>query len=261
MPFLNNSSYSFIVLFYCLIGLSFTYFLYFIIRKFFPKFVVPSGDSDFMAGLHSALFTITFLTLGYSLANVAETVDKYQQAISSEANEIKKLDVLLSFYNSQESLVIRQDLRNYASSIVHDEWPQLERKQGSDVTLNYQRKIRENLQKINPITGKELIIYSDILQTSASIVQLRSTRILMSSEYLSPQFLFTSNMGYLGVLIISALMLTHFTWFRLIAITVQIVAVSFIFAATISLDNPFKGQDRISADPILKFSQSSINNF
>jgi hypothetical protein len=112
-----------------------------------------------------------------------------------------------------------------------------------------------------PITGKDLIIYGDILQTSASIVQLRSSRILMSREQLSPQFLFTSNMGYLGVLIISALMLTQFSWFRLIAIIVQIVAVSFIFSATISLDNPFKGQDKVSSESILNFAQSSINQF
>jgi hypothetical protein len=125
MSFLNNSSYSFIVIFYCLIGLSFTFILFVSIRKFSPNFVVPSGDSDFMAGLHSALFTITFLTLGYSLANVAETVDNYQQTILTEANEIKKLDVLLSFYNNKETSLIRKDLRNYASSIVNDEWPQL----------------------------------------------------------------------------------------------------------------------------------------
>jgi hypothetical protein len=68
----------------------------------------------------------------------------------------------------------------------------------------------------------------------------------------------TSNIGYLGVLIISALMLTQFTWFRFYALIVQVIAVSFIFAATIVLDNPFKGSDKITADPILSVVDSPI---
>ena len=259
MSFLNNSTYNHIIIFYCFMGLAFTYSLYLIFRKFLPNFVIQDSDADFMAGLHAALFTITFLTLGYSLANVGETVDKYQQDVMYEANEIKSLDVLLALYNKNESLTLRQDLRKYALSIVNDEWPHLEKAQGSPITLALQRKILFDLHNLNPITGKELVIYSEILKNSATIVQARSSRILMSGEQLAPQFLLTSNMGYVGVLIISALMLTQFTWFRFIALTIQIVAVSFIFAATISLDNPFKGEDRISAESIFNIAKSPIN--
>jgi len=258
MSFLNNLHFTYIMMFYCLIGLAFTYSLYFILRKFLPRFVIQDNDADFISGLHAALFTITFLTLGYSLANVGETADKYQQNVVSEANEIKSLDVLLALYDNNESTILRQDLRKYALSIVNDEWPHLEKSQGSPITLTFQRRLRANLQSLNPITGKELAIYSEILKTSASIVEARSSRILMSGEQLAPQFLLTSNMGYLGILIISALMLTQFTWFRFIAITVQIITVSFIFAATISLDNPFKGEDKISAESILNVAQSPI---
>ncbi len=258
MSFLNDSQYSQIIILYIVMGLAFTFSLYFILRKFFPRFVIQDCDADFMPGLHAALFTITFLTLGYSLANVAETVDNYQQDVVSEANEIKSLDVLLALYGSDESMILRQDLRQYAASIVQDEWPNLEKSQGSAITLTLQRKIRADLQNLNPTTGKELAIYSEILKTSASIVQARSSRILKSGEQLAPPFLLTSNMGYIGVLIISALMLTQFTWFRFIALTVQIMAVSFIFGATIVLDNPFKGVDKISAESILSVAQSPI---
>lgn len=258
MSFLNDSHYSLIIMLYILMGLAFTFSLSLILRKFFPRFIIQDSDADFMAGLHAALFTITFLTLGYSLANVAETVDNYQQDVVSEANEIKSLDVLLGLYNTDESTILRHDLRKYAASIVQDEWPNLAQNKGSDITLTLQRKVRADLQNLNPTTGKELAIYSEILKTSAAIVQARSSRILKSGEQLAPPFLITSNMGYIGVLIISALMLTQFTWFRFIAVTVQIMAVSFIFAATIVLDNPFKGVDKISPESILYVAQSPI---
>lgn len=258
MSFFDNMEYGRIIAFYSVLGLLFTYGLYFILRKVFPKFIVQDVDSDFIAGLHAALFTITFLTLGYSLANVGETADKYQQDVVAEANDIKTLDVLLALYDTPESTNLRQVLRQYAKSIVKDEWPVLAKSQGSETTLVLQRKIRADLQNLNPTTGKELTIYSEILKTSASIVQARSSRILNSGARLAPQYLATSNIGYLGVLIISALMLTQFTWFRFVALIVQVVAVSFIFAATIVLDNPFKGSDKISAEPILNVAESPI---
>jgi hypothetical protein len=149
-------------------------------------------------------------------------------------------------------------LRQYAQSIVTDEWPLLSTNQGSDATRLIQRKIRANLQHLNPTTGKELVIYAELLRTSANIVQARSGRIQNSGARLAPQYMATSNIGYLGVLIISALMLTQFTWFRFYALIVQVIAVSFIFAATIVLDNPFKGSDKITADPILSVVDSPI---
>jgi hypothetical protein len=258
MIFFDHMDYTSIILFYCVVGLVFTYGLYFALRQFFPNFIVQDVDSDFIAGLHAALFTITFLTLGYSLANVGETADKYQQDVVAEANDIKSLDVLLALYDTNESTLLRQDLRQYAKSIAVDEWPLLSKSQGSDVTLMFQRKFRADLQNLNPTTGKELAIYSEILKTSAKMVQARSSRIQNSGARLAPQYMATSNIGYLGVLIISALMLTQFTWFRFFALIVQVVAVSFIFAATIVLDNPFKGSDRIRAEPIATVADSPI---
>jgi hypothetical protein len=258
MTIFDDMQYSGIIFFYSLVGLVFTFGLYFSLRKAFPGFVLQGVDSDFISGLHAALFTITFLTLGYSLANVGQTADKYQQDVVAEANEIKSLDVLLALYDTPESTSLRQVLRQYAQSIVEDEWPLLAKSKGSEATLIIQRKIRSDLQTLNPTTGKELVIYAELLKTSANIVQARSSRILNSGTRLAPQYLMTSNIGYLGVLIISALMLTQFTWFRLIALIVQIVAVSFIFAATIVLDNPFKGSDHIDAEPIVTVAESPI---
>jgi len=258
MHFFDHMNYSSIIIFYCVVGLLFTWGLYLSLRKFFPNFIVQDIDSDFIAGLHAALFTITFLTLGYSLANVGETADKYQQDVVAEANDIKSLDVLLALYNTEEATNLRQDLRQYAKSIVIDEWPLLSKSKGSLTTQVFQRKIRADLQLLNPTTGKELAIYAEILKTSAKIVQARSSRIQNSGARLAPQYMATSNIGYLGVLIISALMLTQFTWFRFFALIVQVIAVSFIFAATIVLDNPFKGTDKITAEPIASVADSPI---
>ncbi len=248
--FLDRMGYTEIILLYCLGGFLVMYGAFFLLRRFWPSLVVQEVDSDFIAGLHAALFTITFLTLGYCLVNASDTVDTYQQNVTAEANDIKSLDILLTFYDKKESRLLRQDLRNYANSIVQDEWPLLAKRTGSDRTLNFQRQLRSGLAHLNPTSGKELAIYADILTTTARIIQARSTRIGNSNNRLAPQFMLASNIGYLCVLLISALMLTQFTWFRFLSLNIQVFAVSFIFASTISLDNPFNGADRISADPI-----------
>lgn len=248
--FYSDMAYNELIALYCGAGFVFMYGTFFLLRRLYPNLIVQDVDSDFIAGLHAALFTITFLTLGYCLVNASDTVDHYQQNVEVEANDIKSLDILLTMYNKPESKILRQDLKDYADSIVTDEWPLLSKRRGSDRTLNKQRKFRADLARLNPSSGKELVIYSQILDTTSKIIQARSTRIANSDNHLAPQFMLSSNVGYLCVLLISALMLTQFTWFRFISLNIQIFAVSFIFASTIALDSPFKGTDRVSPAPL-----------
>lgn len=248
--FYNDMTYSDLIAVYCGAGLLVMYGVFFALRRLCPSLIVQDVDSDFIAGLHAALFTITFLTLGYCLVNASDTIDTYQQNVGVEANEIKSLDILLTLYNKQGSKILRQDLKAYTDSIINDEWPLLSKRQGSDRTLNLQRQLRADLGHLNPTSGKELVIYSEILETTSKIIQARSSRIANSDNRLAPQFMLASNVGYICVLLISALMLTQFTWFRFISLNIQIFAVSFIFASTIVLDNPFKGTDRISPDAL-----------
>ena len=69
---LIEKSYSEIVFIYCFFGLAILFGLFFLFRTVTPHFVVQDVDADFMSALHAGLFTITFLTLGYSLSNVNE---------------------------------------------------------------------------------------------------------------------------------------------------------------------------------------------
>ena len=212
--------------------------------------IIQEVDSDIISGLHAAIFTITFLTLGYCLTNASETIDQYQQNVTKEASEIQSLDNLLLMYEKKEVNPLRQELFEYSKSITTQEWPLLANRTGSPSTEAIQKNLRSHIAKLNPTSGKELVIYSEMLETMNKIVQARLTRINNSKGSLTPQFMLTSNIGFLCVLIISALMLTQFTWFRFISLNIQIVTVSFIFATTIVLDHPFRGSDQISAEPI-----------
>ncbi len=203
--FLDRIGYSEIILIYCIGGALVMYGTFFLLRRFWPNLIVQDVDSDFIAGLHAAIFTITFLTLGYCLVNASDTVDDYQQNVVAEANDIKSLDILLTLYGERGSDQLRADLRDYADSIVETEWPLLAKRMGSEETLNYQRKFRSDLAHLKPISGKELIVYSQILETTSKVIQARSTRIGNSDNRLAPQFMLASNIGYLCVLLISAL--------------------------------------------------------
>lgn len=248
--FLNAATYTQLVTLYSCAGAFVMYTAWYVLRKFWPGLIIEDVDSDFIAALHAALFTITFLTLGYCLVNASDTADNYQQNVEAEANDIKSLNILLSLYGNHESAILQADLKNYAQSITHDEWPSLAKGRGSDKTLELQRKLRSDLSLLQPTSGRDLVIYAQILETTSKIIQARSTRIANANNNLAPQFMLASNVGYICILLISALMLTQFTWFRFLSLNIQIFAVSFIFASTITLDNPFRGKDSVSAEPI-----------
>lgn len=257
----DTLSFQSLVLLYSAAGLMLMYGIYFFLRICCPKLKIEDVDSDFITGLHSALFTITFLTLGYSLSNVSETVDKLQQNISIEANDLKELDILLALYGKDKTADYRKNLRIYAKSIVVDEWPLLSSYKGSEKTLDYQRQLRKDFLDLDPQTGRELAVYSEIMKTQAKVVELRSSRIADTKSALNRLFFLTNNIGYVGVLIISALMLTQFTWFRFISLNIQIFCVSFIFASSIVLDNPYRGSDTISPEPIQQIADSPIRPY
>jgi hypothetical protein len=248
--FYNDLSYIQIVSLYIFGGILVMYSMLLLLKNFWPTLIVEEVDSDFISGLHAALFTITFLTLGYCITNVTESVDKYQQNVSVEANEIRTLDNLISVYQSQEVNSVRRALYNYSNSIVIDEWPLLSSRVGSSVTARFYGEMQNILSKLNPSDAKQLVIYSEMLRTLNKIDQSRTSRIDASKVGLSHHFILMNNIGYMSVLLISALMLTRFTWFRFIALNTQLIAVAFIFATTIILDNPFRGSDRISPEPI-----------
>jgi hypothetical protein len=248
--FLNAMGYTELVIFYCTIGAVTMYGTFFLVRRLAPRLIAQDIDSDFISGLYAALFTITFLTLGYGLVNASETVDRFQQNVEIEANDIRTLDFLLSLYGLDERETLRQDLREYVESIVKDEWPLLSKGMGSNQTRAIQRKFRAELTSLDPTTGKELAIYSEILEVTDKVIQARSSRISDSNTKVAPQFMLASNIGYICVLLISAIMLTQFTWVKFVGLNIQIFAVSFIFAATIALDNPFLGVNRITSDPL-----------
>lgn len=257
----HSIGYGTLIFVYSAVGLLIMYGLFFLLRRFCPNLIAEDVDSDFIAGLHAALFTITFLTLGYSLANVSETIDKYQQDVATEANNIKELDLQLALYGAEKTHLFREDLRKYANSIVEDEWPKMTKGQGSEITLNLQRQLRKDLQELNPTTGKELAVYSEAIKTLGKVVQARSNRVSNSGNSLNSLFFLTNNVGYLGVLIISALMLTQFTWIRFVALNIQVLCVSFIFASSIVLDNPFTGSEKISPEPISIVAKAAINPY
>ena len=250
IAFYNDLSYGQLICLYTFSGAAIMYSSFYLLRKIWPSMIIQEVDSDIISGLHAAIFTITFLTLGYCLTNASETIDQYQQNVTKEASEIQSLDNLLLMYEKKEANLLRQELFEYSKSITTQEWPLLASRTGSPSTEAIQKNLRSHIAKLNPTSGKELVIYSEMLETMNKIVQARLTRINNSKGSLTPQFMLTSNIGFLCVLIISALMLTQFTWFRFISLNIQIVAVSFIFATTIVLDHPFRGSDQISAEPI-----------
>lgn len=238
------------VLLFSIAPLALVYILFFALRYFRPNLEIKENDSDFIAALHAALFTITFLTLGYSLVAANDTIGQLQTNVINEANEIAHLDFLLSLDESKKAAQFRSNLHRYAESIVIDEWPMLAAGVGSSKTNAEAIRLKEDFRQAHPSGEQQTVLYREVLQGLKNITFYRNSRIQNSGSSIGSHFMLASYMGFLGVLLISVLMLTQFSWFRHVSIAIQVIAVSFIFSSTLTLDNPFKGEEVISSKPI-----------
>lgn len=212
-------------------------------------------DSDVIDTATQNAMSAVYVVLGFVLVLVMTTANEVDSNIAKEASQIENLDRLLVMENSPESLLARQSLKFYAQSIVNDEWKQLSEGAGSEKTNLHIDKLFQDINDIKPDTGRQIVLYSEIIKNSSEISQSRNMRILSSQSRLPALFWGLSFLTLIGVIVIAGMRLMQPTKTRIIVLGIQIALVSLTFTAVMILDLPYLGQTKSSPDPILKTIQ------
>jgi hypothetical protein len=84
------------------------------------------------------------------------------------------MDRLLVRYDDPGVDSIRASLREYASSIVTDEWPELRKGKRSERTASLFRPISRGILAMQPAQGRQSLIFAEMLRRRIS--QARSCR-------------------------------------------------------------------------------------
>lgn len=214
---------------------------------------MPEGPLEIFFGVFGVVYAII---VGFAMYEALNNYSQIRQHMSSEVNELQDLRDYLMYVDDQDELKqqIRHELKEYAESVVHREWPAMRSNERLDVdTPPELYRVMTSIKAIRPQSERDILAVERLVNTLAEITTHRTNRITASIEKLP------------GLLIqlLASLSLFMVIAFTLIAIdsgalkSLLTVANSFGIAFTyfviLDLDYPFHGVWSLQPVPFEQF--------
>jgi hypothetical protein len=193
------------------------------------------------------------LVLAFSLVQEQINVRNLEAQVGTEANNLAQLDRLLIRYSNSGSDSLRISLREYANSIVNDEWPQLRKSRVSGRSTRLLRELTQDVSAVDPAPGIQSLIYTEMLKKIDELTTARETRLVSATNIrLAPIFWEAIAFLYLILLILAALSQSTFSLGGAVALGCQGFALALLVALVFVFDRPFSGRTSVSPQPIIK---------
>ena len=223
-------------------------------------FLNPNEETIKIAQSLFALLGATVgMFIGFLLNQAQSNFQAASALVASEASQINNLDRLLLRFGDNHALEIRGQLTEYLESIINAEWPHLKLEQGCEETHMLWRSISQKLFKLEPITPKQIAIYSDILGEAESVSEARELRLDRSGQKLPTIFWIAILFIFLGISSITSLVMPgkELEFAR----TVFPVIYGSLLGLLIIFDQPFKGGTAVKSTALKKVLESIKTRF
>jgi hypothetical protein len=145
---------------------------------------------------------------------------------------------------------MRAALRDYANSIVTDEWPELRKARSSGRTAQLFRPISRGIPAIDPPAGRQSLIYAEMLKKVDEIAADRKTRLVAAAKLELPVIYWQIIMVLLAIVLLLGAF-SEATFGQAVALGGQGFGLALLVALVYLLDEPFQGQTSVSPDPIV----------
>jgi len=228
------------------------------LREKLLRIQVPADQSEAVGKALSVVVGFTGVVLAFSLVQAQNNLRNLEAHVGVEAHNLSQLDRLLVRYGDPElffstsyaSDAIRAYLREYANSIVRDEWPELRKGRSSERTAALYRPISRNLLAIDPPPGRQSLIYAEMLKKADEIAADRKARVVAATKLEVP-WIFWQTIVVLLVLLLVLAALSEATFGRAVALGGQGFGLALLVALVFIFDEPFKGEQSVSPEPIV----------
>ena len=228
------------------------------LREKLLRIQVPGDQSQ---AAHDSLIVVTGFTavvLAFSLVQAEGNFRNLEAQVGTEAHNIAQLDRLLVRYGNPELFLstsyaadaIRVSLREYANSIVRDEWPELSKGRSSQRTRALFRPISRGVLAIDPPPGRQSLIYAEMLKKADEIAADRKARVVAATKLELP-WIFWQTIAALLVVVLLLAAFSEATFVRAVALGGLGFGLALLVALVFIFDEPFKGQKAVSPEPIV----------
>jgi hypothetical protein len=211
---------------------------------------VTSAFSEATDKGFAGVIGFTGVVLAFSLVQATGNYRNLEAQVGIEAHNLAQLDRLILRYGDPAMNGIRVALRDYASSIVTDEWPELRKAGASERTRELFGPISRSILAIDPPAGRQTLIYAEMLKKADEIAADRKARLVAAAKLEVPPIYWETIIALLVILILLAGS-SETTYGRSLALAAQGFGLALLVALVYIFDEPFKGQTSILPDPII----------
>jgi hypothetical protein len=210
-------------------------------------------QSDHAKAAHDALTVVigfVGLILAFSLVQEQNNLRNLEAQVGTEANNLDQLDRLIVRFGTPGDDALRISLREYANSILKDEWPELRRGGPSVLTTRQFRELSRDFSAIDPAPGRQSLIYADILKKVDELASARESRLIAAANIrLAPIFWQTVVFLFLVLFVLAAFSESTFSPGAAMALGCQGFALTLLVALIFIFDRPFN-RHNLSPRPI-----------
>jgi hypothetical protein len=202
-----------------------------------------------VAGFIYAVLGVAYaVLLGLIVVAVWEDWNAANAVVDQEASELAEIFWLAHRLPQPEGHRLQELARSYARVVVKEEWPLMERGKVSPKAWTILDEIRDDIQRMQPATPTQQVLYEQGLQQVSDLADARRERLL-DAEQGVPTVLWV-------VLIIGGVEVVGFTYlFGLQSTTVHVLMImsltliiALVLFTVAALDYPFEGDIHIGPD-------------
>ena len=201
--------------------------------------------NDVAGFIYAVLGVVYAVLLGLMVIAVWDDWNAANAAVDQEASELAEVFWLAHRLPQPEGRHLQELARSYARVVVNEEWPLMERGKVSPKAWTILDEIRNEIQRMNPTTPTQQVLYEQGLQQVSDLADARRERLLDAEEGV-PAILWV-------VLIVGGVEVVGFTYlFGLQSTTVHVLMVTsltliiaLVLFTVAALDHPFEGDIRI----------------
>lgn len=219
-------------------------------RLFFANGSAGNDQHTKLAELVNGSFlAFTVFVLAMVLNDVRGNLGKADDAALREASAMSRLDLELKVTKLPEAVVAREALRSYANAVVAKDWPSLgtpdpKLSAESEAALLNLISAVDAVAAVAPKSASTLRSQIDKLQ------DLRQGRLESATKSMARVFWWTIGAFLIGAMIMNGRHPLDLA--SICLITLHIGSIGLVIALILVMDEPFRGQTSISADPIAK---------
>lgn len=199
--------------------------------------------------VHSSLLAFAVFVLALVLSDVRANMGKADDTVLREASIMTRLDRELGLIDGEAALVERKRLRDYAAGIVRLEWPELGKAQPA-LSAEVSKTMTALIGGVRAVAASRPDVARTLGDLLDKLDDLRQSRLESATRTVPAIFWWLVGAFLLGAMLLNGRHPIDAASISLI--TIHMAAIGLVIAFILVMDEPFRGELSIAADPIIQ---------